>query len=250
MTQRNEEIQPSVEIEYGAPLKKDKIDKYDISTESSINHKSNNSFKTVLLLLVSIVILFAVMLVLEFILDDDASTPTFAPTDPNSTNFPTFSTTSSPSIYPTLQPTNATSFPTSYPTFSPTNSTGDNSTAFPTSYPTFSPTNSTAFPTSYPTFSHTPSPTSIPTISPTDSPTISPTPAPTSLAEYLCKDVEFGGNSLVSSCLSSTSLIVCQSNGNGAILTCGNCACPVDVFVVPNDIFDLCATTSCEEVPQ
>eukprot|EP00924_Labyrinthula_sp_SR-Ha-C_P009817 snap_masked-scaffold_86-processed-gene-0.18-mRNA-1 protein AED:1.00 eAED:1.00 QI:0/-1/0/0/-1/1/1/0/228 len=93
-------------------------------------------------------------------------------------------------------------------------------------------------------------PTFSPTTSPTSLPTFSPTPAPTSLAEYLCKDVEFGCSSLVSSCLSPTSLIVCQSNGNGAVLTCRNCACLVDVFVVPDDIFDLCAATSCEEVSQ
>eukprot|EP00924_Labyrinthula_sp_SR-Ha-C_P009816 snap_masked-scaffold_86-processed-gene-0.20-mRNA-1 protein AED:1.00 eAED:1.00 QI:0/-1/0/0/-1/1/1/0/411 len=96
MTQRNEEVQPSAEIEYGAPLKKDKVDKYDISTESSVNEQNTKSFKTILLLLVSIVILFAVMLVLKFVLDDDPSTPTFAPTDPNSTNIPTFSPTASP----------------------------------------------------------------------------------------------------------------------------------------------------------
>eukprot|EP00924_Labyrinthula_sp_SR-Ha-C_P005643 snap_masked-scaffold_14-processed-gene-0.29-mRNA-1 protein AED:1.00 eAED:1.00 QI:0/-1/0/0/-1/1/1/0/215 len=215
MKQKNEEVQPSAEIEYGEPFKMVKVDYYDISTNASGNEKKFKSFKTVLLLLVSIVILVAVILVLKFVLDDAPSSPTFAPTDPSSTTFPTFSMTSSPSIYPTSQPTNATSFPTSYPSFSPT-----------------------------------PSPTSMPTSTPTDSPTISPTPAPTSLAEFLCEDVVFGGNNFVKSCLSSTSLLACISNGNGAITTCGNCACPVDVFVVVEDIFDICVTTSCEEVPQ
>eukprot|EP00924_Labyrinthula_sp_SR-Ha-C_P017027 snap_masked-scaffold_75-processed-gene-0.45-mRNA-1 protein AED:1.00 eAED:1.00 QI:0/0/0/0/1/1/2/0/255 len=109
-------------------------------------------------------------------------------------------------------------------------------------------------PTSSPSISPNPSPTSKPSFSPTvppiDSPTISPTPSPTSLAEFLCEDVVFDGNSIVSRCLSTTSVLACQRNGNGVVATCENCACPDDVFVVPDDIFDLCATTNCVEVPQ
>eukprot|EP00924_Labyrinthula_sp_SR-Ha-C_P016242 snap_masked-scaffold_52-processed-gene-1.54-mRNA-1 protein AED:0.39 eAED:0.39 QI:0/-1/0/1/-1/1/1/0/219 len=138
--------------------------------------------------------------------------------------------------------------PTTTPTAAPS---GVPTTGSPTLAPTVEPTQSpTRTPSQSPTLQPTEFPSASPTAAPTNSPSISPTPAPTSLADFLCEDVVFGSNSIVSRCLSTTSIVACQSNGVGNIRTCDNCACPDDVFVVPDDIFDLCGTTTCVEVPQ